>query len=299
MMFAVVDLGHTLRQRLSRVAQLIALNKELSLDITKHQFGEVSGIWVLEVRYLGNFNHQLLLLVGKDAMESPMLKPHIQRCVVQSALIDFEVTKRDAERPVLASCRIPDLDMMYTPDELSMIHAGYATPRVHSVMDHIQRLEMVLYIVTTSLRNVNCISKHRVNSINAFSNFWTTYNGGGDVFKEIHLTELYQSVSSWTDRLCPQTQPPVSLLPDALDDQQREELWPAISTVATRSSTPESTLSETDTILKIAEKLDQRIDDMEKLWKVGLGSESGGIWADGPSPVKRLYFGAEDGNLAW
>jgi hypothetical protein len=299
MMFAVVDLGHTLRHRLHRLGQLIALNNALHLDLSMHERGEVSGIWVVEVQYLGSFNHQLLVLVGDDALQSPLLKPHIERRVATSALIDFDVA---AQRPVLATCRIPDMDIMYSQNELAQIQAGYLVPREHNIMDHTQRLEMTLYIVTSSLRNVNCIPKPRVNSINAFSNFWTTYNGGGDVFKDIHLTGLKESVTTWTTRFAPHIpdEPPV-LLPDALDDEQRDELWPSISKpsvpiVETRSSTPESMLSNTDTILKIAEKLDQRIDDMEKLWKVGLG---GKIWATGPSPAKRLYFGAEDAKVAW
>jgi hypothetical protein len=293
MMFAVVDLGHTLRYRLHRLGQLIALNQALCLDLSMHERGEVSGIWVVEVRYLGNFNHQLLVVVGNDALQSPLLKPHVERRVATTALIDFEVSK---QRPVLGTCRIPDMDVMYSQSELASIHAGHLVPREHSIMNHVQRLQMSLYIVTSSLRNVNCIPKPRINSINAFSNFWTTYNNGGDVFKELNMGELDQSVSTWAVRFAPEI-PPV-LLPNALDDEQREELWPTLPTVAVRSSTPDSTLSDTDTILKIAEKLDRRIDDMENLWKVGLGSGSGGIWASGPSPVKRLYFGMNDDETA-
>ena len=294
MRFALVDLGHTLRQRLHRLGQLIALNEALHPDLSLHERGEVSGIWVVEVRYLGQFNHQLLVIVGNDAMASPLLTPHVERQIAPSALIDFDVAASDAQRPVLATCRVPDLNLMYDQSELACIRAGRLVPRDHNIMNHVARLRMCLYIVTSSLRNVNGVPKQHTNSINAFSIFWALYNGGGDVFKEIHPGELQRSVELWTNRVAPDasSKPPV-LLPNALDEDERAELWPILPSVAPRSRT-ESTPSVTDPILKIAEKLDQRIDDMERLWKVALGSELGGIWSDGPSPARRLYFGARD-----
>ena len=73
--------------RLSRVSQIVAINELLKPDIRNHARNQVSGLWPLEVHWLGKQAFRVLCLVGEDASQSALLKPHRDGNVMHDARI--------------------------------------------------------------------------------------------------------------------------------------------------------------------------------------------------------------------
>ena len=260
--------------RLSRVSQIVAINELLKPDIRNHARNQVSGLWPIEVHWLGKQAFRVLCLVGEDASQSALLKPHRDGNVMHDARIFLQRAGQEPPGEPQATCLIPQCDFVL-PRNSSCCYTGKHADKP-SVMNHAYRARMAGAIVDDALRTVSCrLFDVAKNPRNVFNGFWHDYDNGIRVLARTSYNDSRTLTLEWKARLqdtvLPMAHPPGPMRPQELDH--------------------DTAAREAETILSVSVKLD----DLQRLFHVaGGGPLPGNIWAGGPSPAERKYFGMKD-----
>lgn len=340
--------------RLSRVAQIVAINELLKPDLRNHARNEVSGLWPIEVHWLGKQAFRVVCLVGEDASRSPLLKPHRDGNVMHDVRIFLQKAGQAPPGEARATCLIPQCDFVLPRSSSSKPQGNRGD--MPCVMNHTSRVRMAGAIVDDALRTVSMrlfdLAKHPQN---VFGNFWHDYERGARMLARTNYNDIRALALEWRQRfegtpVHPVAHPPGPLRPQELDHDTREAEWPAplpapggvlVPLVAMRTAeqrakatrlrearkaegllpgallrdgaaafrgtvlepittvdddrvstvSSNTALSDAETILAVSVKLD----DLQRLFEVAGGSPMpGNIWAGGPSPAERKYFGMKD-----
>lgn len=297
-----------------RIAQIVAINDIIRPDVQSHVYGHVTGIWPIEVQWLGGSHFRVLCLVGEDASRSPILSAHRDGNVVASERIYIQLAGRETCYDTMASCILPPSHVFYsaclTNDE-----------RRPAVSYHLERCYMAAVVVEQAVRELShgAFSAFSAGAPSIFAGFWCLYEKGllhsGDGMELRKSVELWSSrlkVNTYVLQMDPVSRPVIdtktvewpvpmsveaaskdkTVLPGAFLDHMQD----AKKRMVHRESNVDcKAKSETDNILSVSLKLD----DMHNLWKASSGNPSaGGIWSGGPSPVERKYFGIIDASYS-
>jgi len=217
----------------------MALNKLLQADSRATARGEVSGLYPIEVHWLGGHEFAIVCLVGADAVKSELLVQHRARApMLESARINLRSVRSLGDSPwskrVLEVFSIPSSE---TPPTAGEKRRGLAT--------HHDRTRMALLAIeigrTESLRNWKWRDPNAILS-SVFSRFWQHYH-------KLEIPEMCRNNSValrratrlWLEALgCPKINcakaarhppppppPPPPLRPNEMPPDDRELEWPA------------------------------------------------------------------------
>ena len=300
-------------ERVQRLGQLAALNKLLNADIKAHVHGLVSGIWPIEIHWLGGDVFRVVCILGPDASASPLLAPHRAGAITPSARIYVQAAGRETLREAKEICVIPGRSWHVKPSNAKIGNGGFPF-----LLNHVERLQMAEKVVDRAMS----VQRRASVQSGVFDAFWTKYLHGERFLVHGDKMELRRHQNMWEQRLTSPPPPPQEL------DLSREAEWPAPAAAPAAApppppppfeglvtpamiaahngapnaddcgSTVSSILSETDTIASMSLK----IEDVQNLWKITIGSPGTGgpVWAGGLSPIQMKYPGLrEDAAPAW
>jgi len=320
-------------ERMSQIAQLMAINEVVVLqppDLRR------SGLWPVEVHWLGKRKFCVLCLVGADAARSPLLAAHRDGTVPNCVRIFQQREGQETIGDVRASCQIPDLDFVNPPNEPFKYQ--------QSTMGHAQRAQMASAIVEHALLGCAHLARALLagaHPARVFDGFWNNYRRGKRTLTHSSFLEIRYYISGWkfilagkhestiggshgsgaqpadtmlllrpaattataaaaADRCC--TTPPDRRTVDCLAASAADDDRASTDTTATTDTDTASEASDDDDEPKrvMIKKLDDesvalKLDDLHRLFFVAGGSPAfGNIWAGGPSPVERRFFGSKD-----